>query len=247
MILVVSPHFDDAALSCAEHIRSWRATGHEVTVATLFSEFGSDPASSFMAPFLRAKNFRSVPEYEVARREEDVRAMKLMGVSYKWLGLCDAGFRQRQGRAAYSNRQELTSGKLGPEETHIVDEARQRLAAIAAPDFMVAPMGIGGHVDHLVARTACQKLASSGPPLAYYADFPYARNPLNFTLSVCKLVKGLRISARRMTQWKREVLAQYQSQMSFLFRGRPYYPEVLFLPREMRGAVHSPRQEKALP
>src|SRR5438093_1734972 len=76
--LYLSPHLDDAVLSCAGHILHERAQGRRVVVATLFGAGGGDEAGRKL--------------YQ-ARRDEDRRALALLGAECLHLGLVDAPFR----------------------------------------------------------------------------------------------------------------------------------------------------------
>lgn len=227
--MVVSPHLDDAALSCAEHIRSWREQGHTVEVITLFTEFGDVEPSAYMKRFMIEQGFKSNEEYTSGRLQEDHRAMQLMEVKYHHAGLRDAGFREMNGRLLYADYKALTT-------TCTDTEPLTREAAVTAfrqmesPDLAIAPLGIGSHIDHLIAREACCE-AWPDAKNGYYFDFPYARNPLKYRLSLFRVLRGLKLSVKRLSAWKLELLNCYKSQMPFLFRGRPFYPEILFLPR----------------
>src|SRR5215216_7667166 len=77
-ILFLSPHLDDAVFSCATRILRESETGADVIVATVFSHAR-----------------RRSPQWSeyVTRREEDQRALHLLGARPRWLGLLDAPWR----------------------------------------------------------------------------------------------------------------------------------------------------------
>ena len=228
-ILVVSPHLDDAAISCADHIRRWRSQGHTVRVTTLFTDFGEAQPSDYMKRFLIDQGFKNNQDYSSARKTEDHAAMQRLDVEYLHGGLRDAGFRELNGTLLYPDYKALTRSKIEGNALAILDKIKFVLSVSPSPDLVVAPLGIGNHIDHLIAREASRS-SSSHSALGFYFDFPYARNPLKYRVTLFRLLKGLQLSVMKLSSWKREVLACYKTQMPYLFRTRPFYPEVLFLP-----------------
>lgn len=49
----------------------------------------------------------------------------------------------------------------------------QGLSVLPDFDVLIAPLGLGGHLDHIVTREAARRLVPSDK-LGYYADLPYA-------------------------------------------------------------------------
>lgn len=234
MICIVSPHLDDAALSCADHALAWRAAGEEVMVINVFDAAGTPSAlAPCVADSLRAAGVADVDAYTALRLEEDRQCLQALGVSVLHLGLVDAGFR---GTATpdYATLAALRPGRLATRELTLVERVanalRDTMAGADETSLVVAPLGIGGHVDHLIARAACERVAPHR--LAYYADMPYARAPWNWPGAALLQLLRARKSIKPMSDAKRSALAHYRSQMPLLFRrGPPRYPEVLLLPR----------------
>jgi hypothetical protein len=82
-------------------------------------------------------------------------------------------------------------------------------------DVLVCPLGIGGHVDHLLVRRAVEGL---GRPLRYYADVPYV---LNHPEALAPLTNGgqaevRKVSSGGLSAWGAGIAA-YASQISTLF------------------------------
>ena len=111
----------------------------------------------------------------------------------------------------------------------------QRLAG-SGPHLLLAPLGVGGHVDHVLVRSAAER---SGARVAYYSDFPYnQRDPVPDTF--------IRRNDLVETQWfgfaeaKAELIRTYRTQVRALFQGGhiPLVPEVFFVP----GDARRPRQ-----
>lgn len=94
-IIVLSPHLDDAALSCGS-LLARAAASQPVTVMTLFTHSeGARPSLSARA-FLHQCNARSAPALFEQRRAEDRMALRSIGVTGVHLGLPDALFRRRK-------------------------------------------------------------------------------------------------------------------------------------------------------
>ena len=98
----------------------------------------------------------------------------------------------------------------------------------AGPALLLAPLGVGGHVDHVLARTAAER---SGARIAYYSDFPYNQRHPPDDAFVRR--NGL-VEARwsRLIEAKADLIRAYRTQARALFHGDsiPIVPEVFFFP-----------------
>jgi LmbE family N-acetylglucosaminyl deacetylase len=241
-LIVLSPHLDDAALSCgALMIHAARRTS--VTVATFFTEAGQPPYTLSARRYLHQVGARSAQALFQQRQVEDRAALEPMGIKCVHIGLADALFRRRPHPEPQSLR-----GRLLPELTHVYPIYRVhitsgkiaaadvgtlrdvcdtvQLLAGSGPSLVLAPMGVGSHVDHVLVRSAAER---SGARLVYYSDFPYnqrARLPESMIQR-----KGL-----METQWcevtlaKANLIQAYKTQVQALFQGGdiPLVPEVFF-------------------
>jgi LmbE family N-acetylglucosaminyl deacetylase len=178
----LSPHPDDAALSCGGLIALLRARGVPVTIVSVFS--GSGP-SERLTPYQRlalgfGEDNALVPVEEptpkgitAVRRAEDEAHARLVGARIDFLDLPDAVFR------GYEGDDQLMSPPLADDPPPF-EELRRALARLK-PTALYAPLSIGGHVDHRqVRRAAMALLAEAGSPYLgqtlFYEDFPYAHN-----------------------------------------------------------------------
>ena len=111
------------------------------------------------------------------RRLEDERFAAFAEVSVVWLDLPDAVFRGYEG-------DEQLLGTPRADDPAPVDLLRREIARLE-PSRVYLPLGIGGHVDHQLARNAGMALLHDarawvmpGPDytgrIAFYEDFPYA-------------------------------------------------------------------------
>jgi O-antigen/teichoic acid export membrane protein/LmbE family N-acetylglucosaminyl deacetylase len=184
--LFVSPHLDDGVLSCGA-LMSALPPG-EVVVATLFTSADPGPLSLSARTYLRQCEASDPGSLYQARRREDRDVLARLGAEVVHLGLTEALFRPhpsparaRAGRwlpdlaLTYPTfRFHIASGALSRHDEPVIHRAAAEILALVErhrPRTVLLPLGVGGHVDHLVAREIGRWL----PELAvYYADFPYS-------------------------------------------------------------------------
>ena len=144
MILVVSPHLDDAVLSIPGFIHAHAR--QSVTVLTVFSD---GDASHHERP------------------AEDLAALTHLGATPLHLGLRDAPQRLGLPRSF----RDLILRPQDDDDAALV--ARTLVARIThlAPTLTLLPLGVGEHIDHRLVHAAHAQLPG---PLAFYADRPYA-------------------------------------------------------------------------
>ncbi|SCL39564.1 N-acetylglucosaminyl deacetylase, LmbE family [Micromonospora pallida] len=145
--IVVSPHFDDGALSAASVLRG----GRSVLLVTVC---GGSPAEGGDDEWDRLCGFESGPAAAAGRAAEDRAAAALAGNRVTHLPIPDAPYRTDF-----------------PSATVVA-----ALAPLFRPDVRVwAPLGIGSHPDHVGTRDAVLTAAAgTGCPVTFYADCPYA-------------------------------------------------------------------------
>lgn len=153
-IAIISPHLDDAALSCGALI----ACCSEVTVITLFAGV-PEPASCSTA-WDRACGFGTAGDAMAARHAEDRLAMASLGATVRQLDRLDGQY-------------------LDPLPSD--DDARNAASLAAsledvAPDIIVVPLGLF-HSDHIRARRAWMRCARHPARTSVrwiaYEDVPY--------------------------------------------------------------------------
>ena len=188
--LFLSPHLDDAVLSCGALMR-WLASSRPVEVVTAFTAAGPPPHTYAARSFLRTCATPDAGALFARRRAEDRAVLDRLGVTHAHLGYPDALFRRRAGGTALGRR----AGRILPElvhryPTYRFDIAKGRIArgdrtliaevTAAVRDrvrqtgarWLFCPLGVGRHADHLIARAAGERFPDR---VVYYADFPYIR------------------------------------------------------------------------
>ncbi len=174
--LYLSPHLDDVALSCGGQVFQRVRRGERVVVATLAA--GDEPpevVSGLAATLFRAWGLHP-GAVMVTRRREDEEACRILGAAPIHLDLAEAIHRLHPatGEPLYPTLGRLF-GRPDPVEAPLADRLAARLRELPAAARVFAPLGIGGHVDHRLTRTAAER--TFGDRLAYYEDYPYAERP----------------------------------------------------------------------
>ncbi len=177
--IYLSPHLDDAALSCGGRIFQERQAGLSVLVFTMMA--GDAPEASMNAPFVVALHARwgldAVPNPVAARRAEDQEALALLGDEGQYGEWPDCIYRRHPetGEFLYHSEEALF-GPWHPAEAPLVHDLAGRLAhlPLAAGGRVYAPLSVGGHVDHRLVRQAAEVWGAPSAELAYYEDYPYA-------------------------------------------------------------------------
>ncbi len=184
MHLFLSPHADDAALSCGGQIAQLTRTGERVVI---FTVMGGEPPADFQpTPFTQELHRQwGLGENSVAaRRLEDEAAARTLGAEIKFGPFPDAIYRldTQSGKAMYTDEMTLF-GLVNPNDPVIdarraaVVQAIVKIFDLKESDAIHAPLGVGRHVDHQLVRDMAKALVRWRPnnPMYYYEDYPYTR------------------------------------------------------------------------
>jgi LmbE family N-acetylglucosaminyl deacetylase len=204
-VVVLSPHLDDAVLSCGQFLTAHPGT----TVVTVFCGF---PAEILDPPnwWAQLSGFGPGDDVVAARREEDRRAMGQLGAVPLHLD----GFPERD---------------LQPDEpiatADQVADALVELLAEVAPTLVLLPMGLANpeHVCvHDAALVVRERLGEEGPGWIAYQDIAYHQIPGQLAWRVAKLFKAavwptpVAIPVSVDLAPKRAAMAEYASQVKAL-------------------------------
>ncbi len=168
----LSPHFDDAVLSCGGAIALQQMTAQHPLVITIFGGSGDPGAllSSFAGQQHRESGYGAAAIDAVStRRAEDIAACDLLGADTLWLDFADALYR------GYSSREALF-GSVERNDLGIEEQIAAILLEIhsRAPLAVIyAPLGVGHHVDHQIVCSAADRLVQQHANVKFYEDFPY--------------------------------------------------------------------------
>ncbi len=217
--LYLSPHLDDAALSCGGQIAARVRAGQRVRVITVFA--GDEPAEppSGLVRRLHA-DFGLSSGVVSARRAEDAAAMRHLGCDDERWDETEGIYRlhPETGTALYPTLDALF-GPVAATDEAVVAHLRQRLAALPRPRLVVVPLGVGGQVDHAVVRAAAEACFDNAT-LRYYEDYPYVERPM----ALWRVLRWRRGWTGRVEPFetadleaKLAAIARYESQVKPLF------------------------------
>jgi LmbE family N-acetylglucosaminyl deacetylase len=180
-VVVLSPHLDAAVLSCGA-LLTYAVSRTPVTVVTFFTEGGQAPYTRSARRYLRQAGGRDADAVFQRRRDQDRTALEALGVTCVHAGLTEALFRRRPANLSPSKlthvypfyRARATTGRIVAADAGMLREVREIIHRVAGSglSLLLAPLGVGGHVDHVLVRTAAQ---NSGAPVAYYREAPGTR------------------------------------------------------------------------
>lgn len=224
----LSPHFDDAVLSCGATIARQVAAGDHVAVLTVMAGTPSAAMLSAYAGELHAK--AGNPEDMVAtRRGEDEAACEVLGARPSYLAFLDAPYRfdPSSGAFLYTSDEQLLAGKIHAADLALVGELAAGIVEKmhGGRPVVYAPLGAGGHADHLMVRKAALRLQDDGFVVLFYEDFPYAEDGHSLVGALARSdecgfgwrAADLRHSEPEHVALKCQSIAQYASQIAVLF------------------------------
>jgi LmbE family N-acetylglucosaminyl deacetylase len=149
--IVLSPHFDDAALSAASVLHRAGPSALVVTVC------GGEPDSAVVEDWDLECGFESGRAAAAGRAAEDRAAAAVVGHRFRHLPVPDEPYQHGFPAA----------------------DVEKALGELLRPGRRLwAPAGIGAHPDHVQTREAALSVAfQTGCDLTFYADCPYAFTP----------------------------------------------------------------------
>lgn len=227
--IYLSPHLDDAALSCGGQIFEHTAAGRAVLVVTLMA--GDPPAAaegagatavSEFAQSLHAR-WQLLQDATAGRRAEDLVAMRALGCDAVHWDIPDCIYRAHPetGAPLYPSLLAIF-GAVDASEAGLIERLAQRLDGLPRHGRLIAPLTVGHHVDHQITRQAAERCFGSS--IAYYEDYPYAAtegaleqvippDAVDWLAEVVPLPEAA-------LQAKFESIATYASQVSTFFNDR---------------------------
>jgi LmbE family N-acetylglucosaminyl deacetylase len=208
--IYLSPHLDDAVLSCGGMMAQQIRNGERLIVITLCA---GDPPPGPLSPFAQSLHERwNTPANAVAlRRAEDTAALRILGAEVIHWDVPDCIYRIERGEHLYASEQALF-GDLHPAEAALVRILAARIRALG-PARVYAPYTLGHHVDHQLVRRAAEL---SGAALVFYEDYPYAEREA--VLPIAPLTPHLMLLDEASLSAKGRAIAAYPSQVSTFWK-----------------------------
>lgn len=205
-LFVVSPHFDDAVLSCGLLL----SANPSAIVCTVFA---APPRQNMTTEWDQKSGFKDAFEAMQARQHEDAAALEMLGAEPVHLHFCDAQYGQ----------------------TPLLDELAEALHHTLRahnPDKVIIPLGLF-HSDHTLVSDACLQLVTQMRDTVFHAyeDVPYRRMDQTVPRRIEELTKrGYMFSPAddlpatvsqsfSHEQMKREAIGAYTSQLRAFGQG----------------------------
>jgi LmbE family N-acetylglucosaminyl deacetylase len=250
--LFLSPHLDDAPLSCGGLIHRLAGAGQGVTLLTVCA---GDPPAGRLSDYALSLHARwgQPPEQAASeaaamidtRRAEDRAAAAVLGAQAEHLDLPDLIYRRSaDGSWLVSKDADLFAG-FRPADAAATALLAERILAHAQPLLdlpdgrLYLPLGIGGHGDHHLVRRAAESALAREPALIerarYYEDYPYAEDAESRDRTVAEGALGRPLLAcresldTRALDTKVRAVACYASQIS------SFWPDLEAMERAIRG------------
>ena len=242
-VLILSPHLDDAALSCGGFMSQAVANGEPMQVYTLFCAPYQGPLSP-SARELHA-SWGNPPDICTLRLQEDREALAVLGAQGLYGEVRDLIYRQdEQGKWLYEQMQAI-QGQRHPQDNELVNYYMEDIMDQWPREGwkVFAPLGIGAHIDHQIAFEIGMGLVKEGYEVAFYEDLPYALREdwLQARLADCEdLRPEVRLFSLESLNRKILALRCYASQIPQLFGGEDTMEEWL------KGQAYKMSQEEAL-
>jgi LmbE family N-acetylglucosaminyl deacetylase len=215
--IYLSPHFDDAVLSCGGLIYEQTRQGIQAEIWTILA---GDPPAGPLSEFARQNQalwgLSSGEETVAMRRAEDEDAANLVGAGQVHFDIPDCIYRRSpKGEYLYT---ETVITSPHPADGKLIKRIAMALRSeLRKEDVLVCPLALGGHVDHVLVRQAAESLRWL---LLYYADVPYVlNNPQILAPAITALISQLYpVSQTGLDIWLQGVAA-YRSQLDSLYKG----------------------------
>ena len=219
-ILVLSPHLDDAVLSLGGMMAHQVSQGRSVVVYNLFCAPYHGPLSP--AAQRLHEGWGDPEDITALRLQEDRQALELIGAHQIIGDARDLIYRQSlQGAWLYTNMEDI-QGERNPEDNALVNTYFNKLSGMFSKekfDFYT-PLGIGGHIDHMLAFDIGARLHQAGYIVKFYEDLPYALREDYLharTDNLTDMQSVVELFPLEMLERKIEALHYYQSQIDSLF------------------------------
>lgn len=233
-----SPHYDDAVLSCGFLIDLLKKAKKDVVIVTIFTRGSGYPYTNQAIDFLaRSGGFNPYKLFNM-RSIENKKALGYLKVKWLDLDFIDAAFRKSKLLTYFSKISHLIPfawyfyhiyptpskqffGSFDWQDKKLYFKLKEHFCELipsssADKVLLLAPLGIGGHADHVIVRDA---VAALNHQVYYWEDFPYNTNPYLIKGLLSKLTKfsfsfQLNVTAGSK---KYNALHLYKSQMPVLF------------------------------
>ena len=234
--IFISPHLDDAILSCGGYLTHLRKNDHQVIVITVFSEAESNRHSKHTKQYLKHCGLNptmvSPDMFFQHRKDEDKQALKIIGLKGHYLGFSDLAWRKNKKIKSlflYPNHKTIFSAQIHQQDELMIKQISRKIKTKLVKYHpqevtIFAPIGIGNNTDHIIINKLLNNYEKSYQ-VVYWEDYPYN---LNKDLRSKQKIKGyklvLKYNGHQATKTK--MIKKYRSQLIPLFSSSQHIPLV---------------------
>lgn len=217
---IISPHLDDGILSCGDYISKMIEEGNEVTNITVFTGFPRSKDLSEAAKTYHAACFLSDDSMKY-RKLEDIQACNLLGCKYIHLNHYECLYRKNQyGKNIYPNLYDIYHLEEEYDRFYIDKLIFEMSIILKKYDYILAPLGLGNHADHLLLNKVMKTIANIKKfEVFFYEEIPYicSMHDLNKEINILGM-KPLVIEVSEK-QWKLKTksILFYRSQLHIMW------------------------------
>lgn len=210
--IFLSPHFDDAVLSCGLLLDELQKNKKDILVIAFFTKASKNSYLEDARVFVHKSGYQDAEKLFGDREVEDKNALRLFGAKHLYLDFTDTVFRKNN----FWEKQKLKKS-LKKAISYI---------KILPKTLILAPLGVGKHPDHLLINSLVKRMKS---PTIFWEDFPYNTNPYflkRFFRWNYKYKKAFTLRGSKNIN-KIKAIKMYKSQMNMLFGKKeiPNLPE----------------------
>lgn len=206
-LIFVSPHLDDAVLSCGGLICKSINDNKKVLVVTVFTKSDKNNQVEFKK-----------------RINEDMEALNVLGCNGLNLNFLEGSFRYKKcDYKSLLNKNELYENllikKIGKEINKLIK------LKLKPEGCLYFPMSVGGHIDHKIIRKIGENIKEKYK-ISFWEDFPYCLyiRPPNCLFDLQKkFVLNEIINILDFVEYKKNGIECYKTQIKLLFRRKPMF------------------------
>ena len=224
--IFVSPHMDDAVLSCGGLIYQLAQAGESVTVFSVMA--GSVPPDVPISPFIEEhfQRWRLGPDPVPGRRAEDTRAVQWLGAHVRFGRFPDVLYRTDGQGSPLCPDLGAMFGEIDPRDP-VLAQMDQITGWLDPAATIYAPLGAGHHVDHQLVRNAVSSWARTqrGVAVLFYEEYPYSAQGTGAVQAALDRLDGppvpvIQPLSDQALDAKIQAIACYESQISTFWDDR---------------------------
>ncbi len=219
--IYLSPHLDDAVLSCGGQIQQQTAVRNPILIVTPMA--GEPTVGVQLSDFAKSLHHRweAVQDAVAVRRAEDVVACQILWADHLHLQIPDCIYRTdpTTDKPCYPTWESIITTQH-PADEAVLAQLRQQFSQLPPTDQIFVPLTAGNHVDHRLTRLAAEQVFAE--KLIYYEDYPYAADAEMVTAALTPTPKDWRATQITLTQTavrgKIDAIWAYSSQRNTFFK-----------------------------